>query len=169
MHFLTLFFDRYLHFYRVFAVCSAIYELWGVMSSTVSSIFGKAGSAARVRRTGVLVATALALTPALFADSAKAQSDIFVCTSVSPNTSCGHGHFTLMRSSRAQAHPATNGVVGAAALDNLYQWYGSFVTGFGFACHPYAGGQVLMPVVHNFSYGYMHIYGAHSWNGGPTC
>lgn len=73
---------------------------------------------------------------------------------------CGGGFFELLRSARA--YGAEPKAVGAAALDNAYQWYGSFVVGTGYACHPYAGGQFLMPVIKNFSPDPLYMSGSYS-------
>jgi hypothetical protein len=36
--------------------------------------------------------------------------------------------------------------VGAAALNTAYQYYGNYIYGPGYACHPYSGNNVLHPL-----------------------
>ncbi len=86
-----------------------------------------------------------------------------------PGAGCGASWFELLRSSRAKSWDWAGwyATVGAAALDNQYQWYGSFVTGWVYACHPYAGGQFLMPVIANFHSSATFMSGSATWGSDP--
>lgn len=97
-----------------------------------------------------LLATLAVAAPATSPPSADAATGPYCSASYAPGTGCGGSFFELLRGNVAHIPSAPYGQIGAAALDNFYQYYGWFVVNWNYACHPYAGTQFLMPVIANF-------------------
>lgn len=68
--------------------------------------------------------------------------------SVCPGCTYWGGTYSAMRASYGWSDGA-NHKVAVAASQGWPSFYGSFVDGFGYACHSYAGSTQLLPVLNN--------------------